>query len=85
MEKINLSDSVKTDANRFLIHPIYFKKSLKLRCCVDTKKKAKIDSPKWQNNCGCEPDEVLEDSICIDEVPRGTKKYVFLTSNIVGT
>uniref|UniRef100_A0A914DUP0 Protein kinase domain-containing protein n=1 Tax=Acrobeloides nanus TaxID=290746 RepID=A0A914DUP0_9BILA len=44
------------------------------KCCVDAKEKAKIDSQKWQNNCSCERDKISENSVCIDEVPPGTKK-----------
>uniref|UniRef100_A0A914EFE9 MATH domain-containing protein n=1 Tax=Acrobeloides nanus TaxID=290746 RepID=A0A914EFE9_9BILA len=43
-------------------------------CCVDAKEMAKIDSPNWQNNCGCGPDEEPSDSVCIYEVPNGTKR-----------
>uniref|UniRef100_A0A914DEV8 Uncharacterized protein n=1 Tax=Acrobeloides nanus TaxID=290746 RepID=A0A914DEV8_9BILA len=51
-------------------------------CCVHAKEMAKIDISKerWQNNCTCDPDEKTEDSVCIDEVPPETKKYVLHTT-----
>uniref|UniRef100_A0A914DR30 Uncharacterized protein n=1 Tax=Acrobeloides nanus TaxID=290746 RepID=A0A914DR30_9BILA len=55
---------------------------LTLRCCVDAREMAKIDSPKWQNNCGCDFDEMAEDSDCVDEVMPGTERYV-LESTLV--